>query len=126
SLLLILIFVPALYCLTGEIDIAGKTHASFDAANKAPAPTTPEASPAVSVEVVAGSDEQAPAILSVMDIGGTTRQLKLVAAPGKPPLASYFGEDDAGNIYEFTAPPASQAAPKKPASHAVRHEKADA
>ena len=50
---LILIFVPALYCLAGEIDIAGKTHASFDMASKDP--PHPAAKQATKkTEVVAG------------------------------------------------------------------------
>jgi hypothetical protein len=53
SLLLILIFVPALYCLAGEIDIAGKTHASFDMASKDP-PHPAAKQAAKKTEVVAG------------------------------------------------------------------------
>jgi hypothetical protein len=45
SLLLILIFVPALYCLTGEIEMAGKCHASADAAQTSPPPATPRSAP---------------------------------------------------------------------------------
>jgi len=44
SLILILIFAPALYGVTNEIDIAGKTHASYDTARASPAPP-PAATP---------------------------------------------------------------------------------
>jgi hypothetical protein len=123
SLLLILIFVPPLYCLTGEIEIAGKTHASFDLANKDPPPAEPPAPAPIyargangsfyEVEVEAGATEQAPAILSVKGMDGTPYQFELVAAPGKPPPATFLGKGVDGRIYEFGTPPAPGAAPGK-------------
>ena len=79
SLVLILIFVPALYSLTGEIEIAGKTHASYDIANKnppAPAAPTPPSAPAPA------KPAPPPAILFATADDGTIYEFQIVAAPG--------------------------------------------
>ncbi len=81
SLVLILIFVPALYCLTGEIEIAGKTHASYDMANKnppAPAAPTPPSAPAPAKP----PPPPPPAILFAKADDGTIYEFQIVAAPG--------------------------------------------
>jgi hypothetical protein len=122
SLLLILIFVPALYCLTGEIDMAGKCHALSDATQTSPPPVAPGTAPVfakdssgavVEVQVVPGNGEGL-ATLSVKDKDGNSLgDLELVAAPGAPPSWSYVGSSG-GRTYEFTIPRPSEASPAAP------------
>jgi hypothetical protein len=114
SLLLILIFVPALYCLTGEIEMAGKCLASADVAQASPPPATPGSVPVltkdssgVEVQVAPGAGG-GPPILSVKDQGGKpVGDFALVAAPGAPPSWSFVGRRD-GQTHEFMIPRPSE------------------
>jgi hypothetical protein len=118
SLLVILIFVPALYCLTGEIEMAGKTHASADAAQTSPPPATPGTAPVLAktssgavFEVQVAPGAGARPILSVKDQrGNLVDTLELVAAPGAPPSWSFIGRRE-GNTYEFMIPRPSAETP---------------
>jgi hypothetical protein len=126
SLLLILIFVPALYCLTGEIEIAGKTHASYDTAKKAnkdPPPAAPRAAAVYArgpdgqfyeVEAAPGRSPEAPAVLTAKGMNEAVHEFELVAAPGSPPASSFLGKAR-GKIYEFVTQPPAEAEPEKKA-----------
>jgi hypothetical protein len=121
SLLVMLIFVPALYCLTGEIEMAGKCHASADGAQASPPPTTPGTAPVLAkdssgaifeVQVAPGVGGNPPT-LSVKDVDGNVGDLALVAAPGVAPSWSFVGRRG-GQTYEFMIPRPSQEPPAAP------------
>ncbi len=82
SLILILIFTPALYGITSEIEIAGKTHASYNMAGASAAPP-PAAAPTAPIIVLAkesiADDRRSYELEIIADAG---------AAKGKPGLES--------------------------------------
>jgi hypothetical protein len=72
SLILILVFTPALYGVSSEIEIAGKVHASYDMAGVSPAPPPPAASTTPIIVLVTKS----------LADGGRSYKLEIVADPG--------------------------------------------
>jgi hypothetical protein len=71
SLMLVLIFSPALYGVTSEIEIAGKAHASYDVAKSSPAslPPPPPTKPAVVVATETVAYEGSGYRLQIAELG---------------------------------------------------------